>query len=66
MEREKARLAGSLIDEEEKLDGEGRRVVSAMRMYEDVVADLDGDDQVSSARRSFSGEDADRPSFAAN
>ena len=47
MEREKARLVGGPIDEEEKLDGEGWRVISAMRMYEDNVADLDGDDQVS-------------------
>ncbi|KAI5477030.1 cytoplasmic dynein light intermediate chain 1 [Pseudohyphozyma bogoriensis] len=46
MERETDRLAGRLsTEDEERLDSEGRRVISAIRMYEEVVVNLDSDDQ---------------------
>ncbi|KAL8286183.1 hypothetical protein RQP46_004671 [Phenoliferia psychrophenolica] len=48
MDNERDRLAsagGARGGEEDRVDEEGRRVISALRMYEEVVVDLDGDDQ---------------------
>lgn len=47
MELERERLAGRPAGaDEDRVDDDGRRVVSALRMYEEVVVDLDADDQV--------------------
>lgn len=45
-------------EEEEKIDEEGRRIVGATRLFEDVVLDLDGDDQVRRSQTdAFNSED---------
>ena len=47
MDAERDRLAGRSEDGDgDRVDDDGRRVVSALTMYEEVVVDLDGDDQV--------------------
>lgn len=52
MEMERDRLAGRPESQEEELDADGRRVVGALRMYEEMVTDLDLDNLVSKQHRS--------------
>jgi dynein light intermediate chain 1 len=54
METERDRLAGRPASQEEQLDVEGRRVVGALRMYEEMVTDLDSENLVSETSRGCS------------